>query len=138
MHTPSLKHDERGIAALITVVAIIVILTVLVMTVGKFTINELVLSGHMDQSHRSLQNAEACSDEALYRLKLDSSYTGGTLTFANGSCTIAVAGSGGTRTVTINSTVNDQTRDLQINVTLSSNTDTTADTSVITNWEEVN
>lgn len=50
------------------------------------------------QSQEAFANAEKCLEEALLRLKNDSSYGGGADPFGDGSCSITI--SGGTITVT--------------------------------------
>ncbi len=133
-----LLNNNQGAAALITVIAVMAILFSLITVVSKFSLNGLAINLESDQSHKALQIAEACAEESALRLKLDSSYTGGSLTFAVGSCTISISGAGTTRTATVVATVGQNTRDVQVNLTLVSNISATAEGLNFSNWEEKN
>jgi len=89
-----------------------------------------------DQSARALAIADGCVEEANYRLKLDSSYTGGTIAYASTSCTISVSGSGTTRTVTSTATISGFTRRVVSSITLTANTAANAHGIDLTQWND--
>ncbi len=130
------SSSQKGVAALLVVVVILALLLSIGLVVTRFALNELSLTSEADQSNRALQIAEACADEAVYRLKLDSGYAGGSLSLSGGDCTVAVAGGGSTRTLTITSTYLVTTRNLTLTVDLLTNNDTTAEGTAIDNWQE--
>ena len=131
-----MTKDERGVAALMVVVIILSLVLSLGLAVAKSSVNELSLSLESDQAHKVIQIGNSCVDEAQFRLKRSSSYTGGTITFADGSCTVAIAGGGLTRTVTIEATAGNLTRDFTVDAALLANIAATAEGAGITNWEE--
>ena len=132
----NIVKDQRGVSAIIIVVLILALVISLGLIVSQAGLNELALSLDEDNANKTLHIAEACEEEATFRLKLDSSYTGGSLTFTEGSCSISISGGGSSRTVTISSTVDNETRAITVNVDLEQNVDTTADGIDVTNWEE--
>ncbi len=128
--------NQEGVAALITIIVIFALILTTGLAVAKFSINELALDQDASDSHRALQVAESCSEEATFRLKLDSSYTGDTISMTDGDCTVAVSGSGSTRTLTISASVDSLTRELSVDVDLDQNVGTTSDRTTITTWSE--
>ena len=132
----SIIHNQEGISAVIAVVVVLALVLSLGLAVSQLSVGELVLTAHEGQSSRALHYAEACVEEAGFRLKRDSSYTGGTITFDEGTCTVSVAGSGSTRTFTVTATVENETRSLVVDVTRTANTAATSDGIDVTNWEE--
>lgn len=132
----SLLQDNRGVAALMTVIIIFAVVLSSGLVVASIAVNELSLNLSGAESHRALQIAEACADEASYRLKKDSAYTGGTLTFPEGDCTAVVTGTGTDRAVTASATVRNSTRRVEMSVSLTSNLSATAEGSDIIDWDE--
>lgn len=78
--------------------------------------------------------AEGCFEEALHRLELDSSYTGSTLTFTDGNCSIDVTGSE-TKTIDITLTYLDYIQNFQGVATLS--TQGHAVNASLSTWDEI-
>lgn len=111
---------NQGVAALFTVV--IVGSAALLMASGAV----LLGIGELDRGFTAQQGAEAfafadgCVDEALERLRLDSSYTGGSITVQNDSCAISVSTPGGSeRTIVVIGNVNNTYyKTVQVEVTL--------------------
>jgi len=77
-------------------------------------------------------SAESCVEEALIRLSRNASYSGGSLTVGQSTCTISVTGTPcGTCTVTAEATANRYTRKIQAGVIV-------AGSAVdLTSWEEI-
>lgn len=64
--------------------------------------------------------AETCANEALLSLSRDDAYPGGSLTYANGTCTVTVSGVDNNRTLTVSATDTDaRAKTLTATVTLS-------------------
>ena len=70
------------------------------------------------QGSNALYLAEGCMEDALLKLRANASYTGGSLSRPEGSCTATVSGSG-TYTVTITATNASVTRQIQVVATRS-------------------
>ncbi|PIZ55655.1 hypothetical protein COY25_00540 [Candidatus Uhrbacteria bacterium CG_4_10_14_0_2_um_filter_41_7] len=133
-----IQKDEHGVAALLVVVVILAMTLSLGLAVAKFSVNELSLNLESDQAHQAIQIGEACVDEAIYRLKDNIGYTGGTITtIGNGVCTVTVTGGGSTRLITVAVTVAGITRNLVVNTALVYNNFGNAINVLITNWEEI-
>lgn len=137
-YSKKIKKDERGVAALLVVVVILAMTLSLGLAVAKFSVNELSLNLESDQAHQAIQIGEACVDEAIFRLKDNIGYTGGTITsIGNGVCTVSVTGGGSTRVITVAVTVASVTRNLVVNISLVYNNTANAINVLITNWEEI-
>ena len=75
--------------------------------------------------------ADACIEESLRRLRLDSNYSGGSLNINDNSCIINIQSSGNNRTITTTSTVDIYHKKIKVEATLSgSNT-------AINSWQEI-
>lgn len=73
--------------------------------------------------------AEGCMEDALLKLRTNASYTGGTITRPEGSCSITVSGSG-TYTITVTTTNQSTTRQIQTTATRSGKV-------AISSWKEL-
>lgn len=127
----------RGVIALITVI----ILGALILAVGlsaSFTgQTETILSGQLDREQLARILAQTCVDEAMHRLKLDSTYTGGTvLVGASDTCTVSVSGSGSSRTITLAATSDIFTKTIVIGASLKQNAAANASAWHIDSWTE--
>lgn len=127
----------RGVIALITVI----ILGALILAVGlsaSFTgQTETILAGALDREQLARMFAQTCADEALYRLKLDSTYTGGTVPVgASDTCTVSVSGSGSSRTITLAATSDIFTKTIVIAASLKQNAAANASAWHIDSWTE--
>lgn len=129
-------QNKDGLAMLITVIVILAFMLTLGLVSSKISINELAIDLDADNSNKALQMAESCSEEANFRLKLNSGYTGGSIAFDNGSCTISVSGAGGSRTIMVAAISDNVTRDLTVDVDLKANVATNAEGIDVTDWEE--
>lgn len=73
--------------------------------------------------------SEGCMEDALLKLRANASYTGGTITRPEGSCTVSVTGSG-SYTITVTSTKGTATRQIQAVATRSGKV-------AISSWKEL-
>ncbi len=105
-----------------TTVLIISALTLsIAVTIALLGTNEVIRGFESGASQIVLQKADGCLEEAQYRLKLDASYSGGTIPYADGTCTITIAGAGSSRTITSTITIGKYTRTIGADITLTSN-----------------
>lgn len=128
--------NQQGFLAVVTVVMVSAITLTFAVTLAVLGINESLLGYTADQSQDALQASEACSEEAYFRLKRDSSYTGGTIPLGSGTCTISISGSGSTRTINTSATEGDFTREVEADVTFQSNIAANTEGIDLTHWEE--
>lgn len=128
--------NQQGFVSTITVVILSVITLTLAVAVAMLGANELVLGNAASQSQKAFEIADGCQEEAYYRLKLNTAYTGGTVPYTGGSCTVTVSGSGTTRTVVSTATVDGYTRSMTATISLVNNTATNANSVDVTHWQE--
>jgi hypothetical protein len=127
--------NNSGLASLIAVIVISTAAISIALSVALGGITELQTGLFVNNSAVARNYAEACAEEAYFRLKRDESYTGSTLNFSNDSCTVAVSGSGVSRTFTVEGIFDRFTRNLNTNVTLRKNVSLTSEGIDLTLWE---
>lgn len=127
-NTKMKKIKKSGAVAIITVV--IVSIAALIMAVGasRMGLGDLLGSYVMQKGNETYSVAEACVEESLRQLKIDSNYTtaGSSLDLGNGQCTMKVTAS----TISATGTVGSYVRSFTVNFTITG-TDIT-----INNWNE--
>lgn len=126
----------QGFIGVVTVMTVSVIALALAVTSAYLSIDEILSSFASDQSQQALHLADGCAEEAAFRLKRNAAYTGGTIPFTGGTCSVVVSGSGSTRTITSTVIVGEYTRAVQTQVTFTTNVATNADGIDVTAWEE--
>jgi len=128
-------ENSRGVAALLTI--IIVAAATLIMAYGAslLGLGELDLGYTSSKGGEALALAEGCAEEAMRRIRLDTSYavTSSSLAFDNGSCIITVEVSGNNRTIKANSTVGDFHKKIELGLTFS----LSGNVITINSWEEL-
>jgi Flp pilus assembly pilin Flp len=119
--------NERGAAAIMVTVIMLVVATLVVSTTALIGLDDLEIGYSAQVGEDALLSAESCLEEAYVRLTRDSSYTGGTLDVGDAACTITVTGTPcGTCTVTAEATLAEFTRTLEAIVTVSGTFDITS------------
>lgn len=126
-----LPKNNRGAAALLTIVIIGAASLIMAISVAQLGLGELEMGYIEGKGSAALAFADGCGEEALVRLRKDSTYTGEILTLDDKSCTIVVTGSGADRTVFSTATVGSYTKKIQMQITLNSSAIT------INSWSEV-
>ncbi len=106
------KHKEarkNGFAAMLTVLILSAVILIIVGTIALLSIGQgqAMLANTNGANERD--QAYTCAEEALSRLRLAANYTGGTLSFPNGT-TCAVTVSHVLRVYTLTVTTNDSTK----------------------------
>jgi len=118
----------------------IIIIGVLVLTMGLASSfmgqTEVIISGALDRAHRAREAVSSCVDEALNRLRLDSTYTGGTVPIGTLNCTVTVSGSGAARTIAASTTDGDYTQAVTVGAAFRQNGSATS--WEISSWVEAN
>lgn len=134
-----LQKQDRGQVALITVIMVSAIILITGISAAYIGQTEVILNGNYDRGEYARSLVETCGDEALHRLKLNSSYTGGTVSVgASDTCTIAVSGSGTSRTLTLSATSDVYTAAATVAASQKTNTAGNAQGWHIDSWTEIN
>jgi hypothetical protein len=126
--------DEKGFAALLTVVIISAVASLVVLGVSLRAIDEIELGFGNQESNESLTLANLCAEQALMKLLSVLDYAGGeTVTVGSETCTISsVSGTGNyNRVINAESTVSNRTRRVKVTVSQIS------PVMEIVSWEEV-
>jgi hypothetical protein len=121
--------NRRGFLAMSTVLivsAVVIAIAVSTMYIGIGDGKTALI--HWNGTN-TLYLTEGCMEDALLKLRASASYTGGTITRPEGSCTVTVTGSG-TYTITVTSTNATTTRQVQAVATRTSKV-------AITSWKEL-
>jgi hypothetical protein len=99
-----------GYIAFMSILVISAVALAISLSISLLGVGEAISSLDFKKGIEVEQIAESCVEEALYRLRDDSIYLGGTLNAGNGLCTISIEGTGTTRTINVVGQI-DQTSD---------------------------
>lgn len=122
---------------LVTVIMIGAMLLVMGLSAAHIGQTEIIIAGQMDRGQHALVRATACMEEALFRLRQDSDYSGGSLDIGDVACDVAIAGVGDSRTVTCTASSDIYFKTLQVEASLLQNAATTAKVWSIDSWRQV-
>lgn len=121
--------NNKGFIAMTTILIVSAVVLGIATTVALVSIGEGQASLSLTKGEDALQFVEGCAEDALLKIRASASYTGGTITRPEGTCSVTiVAGSPNTATVTTQDTKYKRT--VVINYTRSSSGVT------ITSWKE--
>jgi hypothetical protein len=127
-------RNKGGYIALVSILVITAVALAISVSISLLGVGEAKSSLDYRRGQEALKIAESCIEEALFRLRNDDTYTGGSLSIGNGSCTISVSGSGSDRTIDVVAQVlglAQYTKKLQVTLVLAGNSVN------ITSWSEV-
>lgn len=120
---PQRRFGDDGIPSgfVLTIVAIVIAAAFVILAVGASsrTLTQLDIGVTAAGGSAAASAAGGCVEEALLQLRRDAAYVGGSATVGDAACTIAVSGSGGSRTLTITSTVGTATHTGTVGAALS-------------------
>lgn len=126
-----LKNDNRGVAALLTIVIIGAAVLIMAASASQLGLGELESGYYSQKGEEAFSVADGCAEEAMRRLRMDANYAGGSLNLGAGSCIISVVVAGSSRTVDVVGTVGEYNKKIEVSLTLNGNVIT------IDNWSEV-
>jgi hypothetical protein len=127
---------SRGMIGLLTVIVIGAVTLAVGIAASFIGQTQLTVAGYVDRGHLARTLAATCLEEATFRLKLNANYAGGTVPIDELSCTVTVAGTGSTRTVTATATVDGHTKTLVATATLLQNASFNARAWTLSAWAE--
>jgi len=123
--------DQRGIAALMTIVIVSAATLIMAYTASFLGLGELDLGYTFSRDGEVFSFTDGCVNEAIYRVISDSSYSGSSLSVSEGSCIINVTGTGNDRTIIVTGTVGNYYKKIQTEITLSGGN------AIINSWQEL-
>lgn len=104
----------RGFIALFTVLALLAFSFSLMTAVTYLSIGEAQTGLARAQGDAAMALAEGCAEDALLQSSRDGSYTGGTVAYLGGTCTISVSKNDPVWTMDISGTKDRFTRSIRI------------------------
>lgn len=137
-HALPSRADGRGVIAMLTMIMLGALIVSIGIAAGLVSHSQLVVEAVTDHERQVRALASTCLEEAVYRLKLNSAYAGGTIPLDGETCAVTVSGSGGTRTVTATATVASHTKVLTATLTLRQNAALSTRAWSVTAWQEGN
>lgn len=123
--------QSRGFVAISAVLVIASVVLVIGITVSMLAIGEGQAGLALYKGESALDITESCMEEALWQSRQSSSYTGGTISFTEGSCTVTVSKVGNVWTITSTGTATDYRRSVQVVMTRGTSAIT------LTSWKEI-
>jgi len=125
------RKYSRGIAVLLTIIIISVASLIIAISTSRLGLGEMEIGFYEDKGSKALSLADGCGEEALNRLRKNSSYTGEILNIGTSSCIITVTGSGINRTIYSLSNTDTYTKKIEIQININNSIVT------IISWKEV-
>ncbi len=125
---------QSGVAALLTIIIVSAATLIMAYNASLLGLGELDMGYASQKGGEALSMADGCVEDAFWRLRLDSAYSGGNMTVSDGSCIINILANGNDRVISvIASTTGDYYKKIEANITLSSDT---IPLITINSWEE--
>jgi hypothetical protein len=128
---------ERGVIALITVIILSALILIVGISAAFIGQTDIIIAGQVDRGNYARSLALTCAEEGMHRLKLDASYTGGTIPISSTTCTVSITGSGASRTITSSATYDNHTKTIEVSATRRDNGAGNARAWNISGWQEV-
>jgi len=112
-------NTKSGYILIVSVIIITAVLSVIIISAALSSITHISNVDINLRGERARYYTEGCLQEALVQLSMHNDYTGGTLSLAGATCTVNVSGTGNSRDIDIEGTINDYTHTLGASATLS-------------------
>ena len=122
--------SQRGYVAISIILMLTAVVLGIMVSVAQLGIGEGQASLALSKGEDALNFAEGCAEDAVLNIRSNPSYSGGTISRPEGTCSIAVSVAGSVYTVTVTTTETKYKRTIQTIV----NRGLTAIT--LTNWKE--
>ena len=129
MKFPVSNKNDGGYMAIAMVLILTAIILGIMITVTQLGIGEGQASLALSKGEDTLGFTEGCMEDALLKIWSDPSYTSGTITRPEGTCTVTVSQVGNVYTVTTTGTATNYKRTVEAVVTRGSSM-------TITSWKE--
>lgn len=129
MHKKVIKKSEQGYVAISIVLILTAVVLGIMITVAQLGIGEGQVSLALSKGEDSLNLTEGCMEDALLKIRSNASYSGGSITRPEGTCSIGVSQAGSTYTVTATTVTTTYKRTIQAVVVRGSSLS-------LTSWKE--
>lgn len=114
----SIFKNEKGMSALLVVVIVGGAALLMALGAARLGLGEMEMGYISQKGGEALYLADGCAEEAMERLRVDASYTGGVLNLDAGSCIISVAVNGAERVITVSALIGEFNKKIQIDAAL--------------------
>lgn len=122
---------NNGFVAVSVVLILIVVIVSISSTVTLLSIGEAQSGLRLYQGEDNLQFVEGCVEDAILKVRANSSYLGGTITRPEGSCTVTINSPNPNWDITVSSSAIDFQRKIQVTFTRGTKNIT------LTSWKEI-
>lgn len=106
--------QQKGYIAITTVLLISAVVLVIVTTTALLAIGQAQSSLALYKGESTLSFVEGCMEDALFKARISPTYSGGTTTYPEGTCSILVSKVGNIWTITATTTDTAYKRTIQI------------------------
>jgi len=128
----NLRSDNRGVAALLTVVIVAAAALLTAFSASVLGIGDADMSYTAQKGEQAFYLATGCAEEALRHLQIDGNWPGASLSLGGGSCIIGVASSGSNRSITVAASADNFNKKLSVQAVVSGGLVT------VSAWQEIN
>jgi len=122
--------NNQGYIALSMILILSVVIVAVAATVTLLSIGEAESGLTLTKGEDALSFVDGCTEDALLKARARASYTGGTITRPEGTCTVTISKAGSTWTITVSTTATTYVRTIQTVITQDGYGDT------LTSWKE--
>lgn len=123
-----MSHNN-GYIAFTTLLIISAVALTIALTISSVAISQNQMTQSLRNSNDTFYLADACMEDALERIKDSPTYSGGTFTLLDGSCTISTVSVGNDWTINVVATDSTHTKTIEVEATRASGV-------TINTWEE--
>lgn len=110
---------NKGFIALTTVLMITAVGLAIAASVALLSIGEVQTGLSLFKGEETYAFVDGCMEDALHKTATNPSYSGGTITRPEGTCTITASKTANTWTITSTTTATDYVRTMQVIATMS-------------------
>lgn len=113
------RHQPNGFVLTVVVIIIAAAFVTLAVAGSLRTLTQLESGVAVVMGGAVAVATDGCVEEALLQLRRDAAYPGGNVTVGDVGCTVAVSGSGASRTITATGTIGALSRTVTVGVAMS-------------------
>jgi hypothetical protein len=128
----TISVNKSGIALILVVIIVGAAALIIALNIALLGLGELDQGYTSQKGGEAFSFADGCMEETLRRLRIDNTYSGGTLNLPNGNCIINVTSNGDNRIIITTSTVHSHSKVLQMDVDMDGSNVIT-----VNSWQEL-
>lgn len=126
-----MHKKEKGYIALLTTLIVMAVVLAAAMTVTFLAIGEAQSGFSLFKGENTLTFVEGCTEDALLKIRSNSSYAGGTITRPEGTCSVTITSGNPNWNITVSTTATTYKRQMQVIFTQN------ATGLTLTSWKEI-